>query len=170
MFGIKGYFIGGFSQKIFLHQLCLFHFWSFIFSLYFHPFIQLSFLSSLFFLIFHSFVLFKISLLNYLLSFIIMHVSPCPDVALILPSTSHQPNSMTHWLYCLSLVHYTTQSLVFYKALHKHGHLGMPEWLSSWVSAFGSGRDLRALGLSPASGSQWGACFSFCLCLCVSHE
>ena len=29
----------------------------------------------------------------------------------------------------------------------------MPEWLSGWASAFGSGRDPRVLGLNPVSGS-----------------
>ena len=30
---------------------------------------------------------------------------------------------------------------------------GIPGWLSGWASAFGSGRDPRVLGSSPASGS-----------------
>ena len=51
---------------------------------------------------------------------------------------------------------------------------GRPGWLSGPTSAFSSGCDPRVLGSSPASGSWWGACFSFCLCLCpslcVCHE
>ena len=49
-----------------------------------------------------------------------------------------------------------------------------PGWLSSWASAFGSGRDPGVLGSSPTAGSLQGVCFSLCLCfclsLCVSHE
>ena len=45
---------------------------------------------------------------------------------------------------------------------------GMPEWLSVWLSAFGSGHDPRVLGSSPTSGSPWGVYFSLCLCLCLS--
>ena len=49
---------------------------------------------------------------------------------------------------------------------------GTPEWFRGWASAFGSGRDPGVQGLSPASGSLHGACFSLCLCLflflCVS--
>ena len=56
----------------------------------------------------------------------------------------------------------------------KSSALGTPGWLSSWVSALISGRDPRVLGLSLTSGSPQGACFSLCLCpclsLCVSHE
>ena len=52
--------------------------------------------------------------------------------------------------------------------------LGVPGWLSGWVSAFGSGYDPRILGWSPTLGSLQGSCFSLCLCLhlslCVSHE
>ena len=44
---------------------------------------------------------------------------------------------------------------------------GTPGWLSSWVSAFGSGHDLRVLGLIPSSGSLQEVCFS-CLCLPLS--
>ena len=33
-------------------------------------------------------------------------------------------------------------------------------WVAQSLSAFGSGHDPRALGLSPASGSLQGACFS----------
>ena len=43
-----------------------------------------------------------------------------------------------------------------------------PEWLSGWASAFGSGRDLGVLRLSPASGFVKEACFSLCLCLSLS--
>ena len=41
-------------------------------------------------------------------------------------------------------------------------------WFSGWTSALGSRRDPRVPGLSPPSGSLWGACFSHCLCLCLS--
>ena len=43
-----------------------------------------------------------------------------------------------------------------------------PGWLSGWASAFSSGNDPRALGLSPTSGFPHGACFSLSLCLCLS--
>ena len=36
--------------------------------------------------------------------------------------------------------------------------------------AFGPGRDLGVLGLSPVSGSLHGVCFSLCLCVCVSNK
>ena len=36
----------------------------------------------------------------------------------------------------------------------------MPEWLSGWASAFGSGHDPGVLESSPASVSSQGACFS----------
>ena len=52
---------------------------------------------------------------------------------------------------------------LIYKAILQ----GMPGWLSGWVSTFGSGYDPGVLGLSPASGSLQGACFSLCLCLSV---
>ena len=45
---------------------------------------------------------------------------------------------------------------------------GMPGWLSSWASAFGSGCDSGVLGSSPTLGSLHGACLSLCLCLCLS--
>ena len=48
--------------------------------------------------------------------------------------------------------------------------IGAPGWLSGWVSAFGSGHDPRVPGLSPTSGSLWGACLCLSLSLCVSHE
>ena len=52
--------------------------------------------------------------------------------------------------------------------------IGTPGWLSDWTSAFSSSGDPRVLELSPASGSLQGACFSPCLCVClslsVSHE
>ena len=46
----------------------------------------------------------------------------------------------------------------------------MPEWLSGWASAFGSGRDPNVLGSSPTLGSPQGdsLSLSLCLCLCVS--
>ena len=44
---------------------------------------------------------------------------------------------------------------------------GTSRWLSGWSSAFGSGHDLRVLGLSPTSGSLRRACFSLSLCLCL---
>ena len=40
--------------------------------------------------------------------------------------------------------------------------LRMPGWLSSWVPAF------RDPGSSPTLGSLQGACFSLCLCPCIS--
>ena len=43
--------------------------------------------------------------------------------------------------------------------------IGTPGWLSSWASAFGSGRDPR---IESHSGSLHGACFFLCLCLCLS--
>ena len=49
----------------------------------------------------------------------------------------------------------------------KKSFVGTPWWLSGW-SAFGSGCHPGVLGLSPASGSLQGACFSLCLCLCPS--
>ena len=42
---------------------------------------------------------------------------------------------------------------------------GTPGWLSGWVPAFVPGWDPGVPGLSPASGSLHGACFSLCLCL-----
>ena len=52
---------------------------------------------------------------------------------------------------------------------------GAPVWLSGWASAFGSGRDPRVLGLSPAWSSlpcmepvSPSACVS--ASLCVSHD
>ena len=48
--------------------------------------------------------------------------------------------------------------------------LGMPGWLSCWVSAFGSGHYSQDPGSGPTSGSLRGACFSLCLCLCLSRE
>lgn len=39
----------------------------------------------------------------------------------------------------------------------------MPGWLSSWVSAFGLGRDPEVPVLSPLWGSLQGACLSLCL-------
>ena len=57
-----------------------------------------------------------------------------------------------------------------YMKCPRQGHRGG----SAVASAFGSGRDPRVQGSSPASGSLQGACFSVCLCLCpslcVSHE
>ena len=44
---------------------------------------------------------------------------------------------------------------------------GIPEWLSSLVSAFGPGCEPGILGSSPTLGSLHGACFSLCLCLCL---
>ena len=52
--------------------------------------------------------------------------------------------------------------------IYKTFLIGMPEWLSSWAYAFGSGHDPGVLGLSPASGSLHGACLSLCLCICLS--
>ena len=45
---------------------------------------------------------------------------------------------------------------------------GASKGLSSWASAFSSGRDPGVLRLNPALGSLQGACFSLCLCLCLS--
>ena len=47
-------------------------------------------------------------------------------------------------------------------------HPGTPGWLRRLSSAFGSGHDPGVLGLSPTPGSLHGACFSLCLCLCLS--
>ena len=44
----------------------------------------------------------------------------------------------------------------------------MPGWLNTCASTFGSGVDPGDLGLSPASGSLQGVCFSFSLCHCLS--
>ena len=52
--------------------------------------------------------------------------------------------------------------------LLKLNFVGMPGWLSGWVSDFGSGYDPGVLGSSPTSGSRHGACFSLFLCLCLS--
>ena len=45
---------------------------------------------------------------------------------------------------------------------------GIPGWLSALAPAFGPGHDPEVLGSSPASRSLHGACFSLCLCLCLS--
>ena len=47
-----------------------------------------------------------------------------------------------------------------YSNLRKPTHR-TPKGLNGWASAFSSGWDPGILGLSPASGSPWGACFSF---------
>ena len=56
----------------------------------------------------------------------------------------------------------------------KKHDLRMLGWLRGSESAFGSGHDSGVLGLSPASGSPQGACFSLYLSLSlflsVSHE
>ena len=45
---------------------------------------------------------------------------------------------------------------------------GVPGWLSVSASTFGSGHDPGVLGSIPASGYLQGACFSLCLCFCLS--
>ena len=45
----------------------------------------------------------------------------------------------------------------------------IPGWLGGLALAFGSGHDPGVLRSSPISGSLHGACFSLCLCVCVSH-
>ena len=50
--------------------------------------------------------------------------------------------------------------------------LSVPSWaaqVAQWFSAaFSPGPDPGVLGLSPASGSLHEACFSLCLCFCLS--
>ena len=53
--------------------------------------------------------------------------------------------------------------------------LRAPGWLSGLVPAFDPGSDPGVPGLSPTSGSLYGACFSLSyvsvsLSLCVSHD
>ena len=44
-------------------------------------------------------------------------------------------------------------------------------WVVPWLSVcLGSGYDPRVLGSGPTSSSPQGACFSLCLCLCLSQE
>ena len=45
---------------------------------------------------------------------------------------------------------------------------GIPGWLSGLAPAFSPRHDPGILGSSPESGSRHGACFSLCLCPCLS--
>ena len=51
-----------------------------------------------------------------------------------------------------------------------HPTLRIPGWLSGLGPAFSPGCNPRVPGSSPASGSLHGACFSLCLCPCLSFN
>ena len=67
----------------------------------------------------------------------------------------------------LIMVHIQIFSPLFY-GFKIYNNLGMPGWLSGWASTFGSWHDPAVLGSSPTSDSLHEACFSLCLCFCLS--